>query len=115
MPLDPSDPTDADTLARLRRYIAEPTQANYADDVLSNMYDDALGDLNVVAAEVWREKAGKAASLVDISEGASSRKMSQVTENAMKMAAQFTSLTTGDGGTGTTTTRSARTRAIERI
>jgi hypothetical protein len=101
---------DPSTLATLRRYIAEPGQEPYDDVTLNDIYIAAAGDINVAAAEVWRDKAARAAVLVDVSEGASTRKMSQVYAQASKQAEFY-------GGTAvpaTPTTRGATTRAIER-
>lgn len=111
MPLNPNIPADAEILARLRRYIAEPVDSViYTNQVLSDMYDLNAGDVNVTAADVWSEKAGKAALLVDISEGASSRKNSQVMSNALKQAAHYSGSSSDATGSG----RSVKTRAIER-
>jgi preprotein translocase subunit SecA len=99
------------TMATLRRYIAEPTQAVYTDDALDLLYDNNLGDINATAAEVWSEKAAQAAILVDTSEGDSSRKNSQVFTQAQQQAKMF------DARAATvspSTARSATTRAIER-
>ena len=101
---------DAATLATLRRYIAEPTVAVYTDDMLNAIFDAVGADVSVAAAEVWREKAAQAAILVDTTESASSRKMSQVYAQAVKQAEFY-------GGSATPTapvTRGATTRAIER-
>ena len=49
-----------DDLARLRRLIDEPTQVPYSDLTLNTMYmTDGAQDVNLTAAEVWREKASK--------------------------------------------------------
>lgn len=98
-------------LATLRRYIAEPTEANYSDVLLNQIYDGAGGDLEAAASEIWLDKAAKAATLVDISEGNSSRKNSQVYNNALKQATFFGA---SAASVSTAGTRSARTRAIER-
>lgn len=63
---------------RLRRFIAETNSGTYSDALLHAMMLTNDGDLNVTAAEVWREKAASVSSLVDISESGSSRKMSQL-------------------------------------
>jgi uncharacterized protein YmfQ (DUF2313 family) len=113
MPLDPLDTTDAATLARLRRFIAEPDDAGgYTDQVLSDMYDAAGADVNITAADVWREKAGKAADLVDVSEGSSSRKMSQVAANALKQAEFYDPVVSADS---LPIVRGAKTRPIVRV
>ena len=103
MPMDPT------TLATLRRYIAESSQEPYADEVLNDMFDANGGDVEVTAAEVWRDKAARAAMLVDTSEGNSTRKMSQVYAQAVKQAEFY-------GGTAAPipVKRGATTRPIER-
>ena len=105
-------PMDAPTMATLRRYIAEPDESSYSDAVLNDMFDANLGDVNVTAAEVWADKAGKAATLVDTSEGASSRKMSQVFAQAQRQAAFYADAASS---TAAGSTRGARTRPIERV
>jgi hypothetical protein len=104
-------PMDTTTMSTLRRFIAEYDQTLYSDALLNDMYDANDGDVNITAAEVWSEKAARAATLVDTSEGPSSRKMSQVYSQAKEQAAFYGS---GTGATSAPVTRSARTRAIER-
>lgn len=103
-----------DDLARLRRLIDEPTQVPYSDLTLNTMYmTDGAQDVNLTAAEVWREKASKAASLVDESEGPSSMKLSQLYDSAIKQATYYQGLydiSVGIVGAP----RGAKTRAIER-
>lgn len=105
MPLTPAQ------RATLRRYIAEPTEATYSDALLDEIFDGQGGDLESAASEVWLDKAAKSAVLVDISEGNSSRKNSQVYQNALKQATFFGA---SAAEVSTAGTRSARTRAIER-
>lgn len=104
-------PLTAAARATLRRYIAEPTEATYSDALLDQIYDGAGGDLEAAASEVWLDKAAKAAILVDVSEGNSSRKNSQVYTNALKQATFFGA---SAADTSTAGVRGARTRAIER-
>lgn len=47
------------------------------------------GDVNLAAAYFWEVRAGRYHALVDISESGSSRKMSDLYANALKMAAYF--------------------------
>ena len=75
------------------------------------MFDANLGDVNVTAAEVWADKAGKAATLVDTAEGPSSRKMSQVYAQARQQAAFFNDAASSSSAASG---RGARTRPIER-
>lgn len=102
------DPT---TLAKLRRYIAEPTEITYSDASLNLLYENNSGDLNATAAEVWSEKSALAAELVDISEGASARKNSQVFAQASQQRSFFTDRS---DAASPASLRSATTRAIER-
>ena len=101
----------AEQLTVLRRYIDEPTTATYSDLALNDIFMTFGQDLNITAAEVWRDKAAKAAALVDESEGPSSLKLSQLYTNATKQADYYEgrSITVVAGSTSRTTTR-----AIER-
>lgn len=102
-----------DEIAALRLLIAEPTEETYADVVLSARLDAAAGNANVVAYEIWTEKAAAAAMLVDVTEGGSSRKMGDIHEQALAMSEAFrtraNSPTTPPGGsTGVRIKRLAR-------
>jgi hypothetical protein len=104
----------AAVIASLRLLIAEPTEETYTDAVLSQRLDDVAEDVNAVAAAIWQEKAAAYNGLVDMSEGNSSRKLSQLQDQALKMAASFrsqTTTTTSDGGAR----RFARSRPIDRV
>lgn len=80
---------EAVDIARLRRLIGEPEDSTvWTDAVLAQIIDDAA-DLNSAALEVWESKAASAASYVDTTESGSSRKMSQIHEQALKMIAYF--------------------------
>lgn len=96
--------TSEETLA-LRLLIAESTEATYTDEALAARID-AAGSLDLVAYEIWTEKAAKASSLVDISEGGSSRKMGDLQEQALRMAATFAARV----NTGTTPPGGGRTQ-----
>jgi hypothetical protein len=102
---------DPATIAELRRLIDEPTPETFTDEVLSARIDAEPGDLRVLASTIWREKAAQYAGLVDVKEGNSDRKLSQLYKNALEMA---TSLGGADAvivGSG----RPTRTRKIERM
>lgn len=78
-----------DQIAALRLLIAEPDDAEpYTDAALSARYD-ADNDINNTAYKIWIEKAAAAADLVDTTEGGSSRKMGDITEQAMALARHF--------------------------
>lgn len=86
----------AEQIAALRLLIAEPIDsAIYTDAVLGALIDSLTGDLNKSAYSVWVQKAAAAAELVDISEGGSSRKMGDVHEQALNMAAHFAGQVSG--------------------
>jgi len=98
-----------DQIAALRRLINEPDATTYTDAVLSTRLDAIAGDANALASVIWREKAATYAGLIDVQEGNSVRKMSQLYAQAVKMADVF------DGGAAVIgTKRPARTRPIER-
>lgn len=102
---------DAATIAELRRLIDEPTEDPYTDVVLGTRLDAHEGSLNELAAILWREKAARYAGLIDIKEGNSDRKLSQLHKNALAMA-------TGLGGSVEAVVsgaRRSRTRPIERM
>lgn len=62
---------------------AEP----YTDDYLSSLLD-SLG-FELAATQLWTEKAASYAGMVDVTESGSSRRMSQLADNALKMAQSF--------------------------
>lgn len=102
----------ATVIAELRRLIDEPEDAApWTDVYLETRITAWEGSLNSLAAAIWREKAASYAGLVDIQEGNSNRKMSQLYAQALKMAE-------GLGGAIETPDvagpRRSRTRPIER-
>jgi hypothetical protein len=82
---------DAEEVAELRRLIDEPDDTAYTDTVLSDRLDAASEGILGLARDIWREKAARFAGLIDIQEGMSSRKMSQLYGQALKMADSFSS------------------------
>jgi hypothetical protein len=73
----------------LRRATNEPEgDSEYNDDDLESILQSA-GSLAGAAAVVWKQKAAKAAELVDLVEGSSSRKLSDLADNALRMAALY--------------------------
>jgi hypothetical protein len=77
-----------DEITTLRRYVSEPDETDYTDEVLATIID-ASASLEAAAVEVWDLKAAAAATLVDISEGGSSRKNSDLLKNAQLMRDLF--------------------------
>jgi hypothetical protein len=96
-------------IARLRRMVAEPTDASgYTDPVLSAALErypliDADGldstdadwtavyDVNAAAAEVWQEKSASVAAAYDFDADGASFKRSQQHAQAAKMARYYAS------------------------
>jgi hypothetical protein len=102
----------SDQIAELRRLINEPDESVYSDIVLAARLDEEGSTINGTASSIWREKAATYASLIDVQEGNSNRKLSQLQVNALKMAE---AVLVGDSGEAITgTSRPARTRQIER-
>lgn len=81
----------AEQITTLRRMIDDPAGADqiYSDLSLSALIDQAEGDLDATAAELWQEKAASFSRLVDVSEAGSSRKMSDLYKNALTMAKHY--------------------------
>lgn len=99
-------------IIELRTMINDPAgeTSEYAADELDRRIDAANGNLQVVAAAIWTEKAGRYSGLVDVQEGASRRSLGSLHANALKMATYYGSIS----GVGTVSGRVSRTRAIER-
>jgi hypothetical protein len=76
-------------IAELRLLVAEPTEDTYTDAALGVAIDAAGGDLDLVARDIWVQKAAKFSALVDISEAGSSRSMGSLHANALKMVDLF--------------------------
>jgi hypothetical protein len=73
-----------DALHRVTGISASDT--TYTDELLSALID-LQGSVSGAAAAIWREKAATFAGMVDTTESGSSRKLSQLSDNALKMAA----------------------------
>lgn len=82
-------------IAALRLLIAEPSEETYTDAVLMALYD-AAANPNLVAYDIWTQKAAAVAGLVDVSEGGSSRKMGDLYEQYLSMAATFATRATSE-------------------
>lgn len=106
---------EAATIADLRRLINEPDNAEpWTDEYLSGRIDAFVlsgGTIQGLAATIWREKASEYSELIDIQEGSSNRKLSQLMTQALKMAEGL------DGGAAVAVTgpKRSRTRPIERM
>jgi len=77
-----------DQIARLRRMIdAVDDDSVYTDELLSDLID--VEGFEASAAMIWKEKASSFAALVDMTESGSTRRLSQLADQALKMAATF--------------------------
>lgn len=80
---------NAADIAQLRAFISEPLNEDpYSDQTLAAAID-ALGSVREAAADVWRQKAAGVASLVNVSEGGSSRSMGSLYSQYLAMAKEF--------------------------
>jgi hypothetical protein len=75
-------------ISALRLLIAEPTADEYDDEALATRLDAADSEY-AVASEIWIEKAAQTATLVDVIEGGSHRKMGDIHEQMLAMAKEL--------------------------
>jgi hypothetical protein len=80
-----------DQIATLRGLINEPDDSNGWDDEKLGAAIDAAETLNAAASGIWYQKAGQLASLVDVSESGSTRKLGDLRKNAMEMGLHYAS------------------------
>jgi hypothetical protein len=73
----------------LRRATDEPDPTTYTDAELTERLTDAGNDVNVVARDIWQEKLAAASTFVNVSEGGSSRSLSQAYDHAKEMLAYY--------------------------
>lgn len=81
----------ADEVVQLRSLVAEPDETTFTDAELSDIFDGAAS-MNAAAADIWRRKAARSASLVNVAESGSSRSLGDLTKQALTMAEQFSAL-----------------------
>jgi hypothetical protein len=84
----------------VRRLTDEPDTTTYSDAELTDRLTDA--SVNAVSLGIWTEKLAGLASLVDISEGGSQRKMSQAYDHAKSMIDLLTVLVDTENAPTTT-------------
>lgn len=101
----------ASTVARVRLMINEPTDSTYSDAaieerILEHPLPDSAGvapggegwvptyDLNVLAANIWTEKASALASRFSFSADGASFNLNQAYDNAIKMATYYSQQST---------------------
>lgn len=101
-------------IAELRRLADDTEQPYLLTNIELGAYLDAVaGDPRKAAGQVWAVKASKYAGLVDVTEGASSRKNSQLYKQALEMAAYYGADEAPASGGGSSGARSG-TRPIVR-
>lgn len=89
-----ADPADVQTVRRLSN-IPSPAEP-YTDQFLSDLID-GQGIFGAIST-LWEEKAAQFVLAVDTTESGSSRKLSQLRENALAMAAHYRARADSAGG-----------------
>lgn len=110
IPEDASYQATLEQIAELRTLVDEPTEDPYTNAILGTLIDASEGNLTVAARTVWVQKAARLSRLVDIREGNSDRKLSQLQKQALLMVERFTV----DVEEAAPTRRGSRTRRIDR-
>lgn len=98
-----------DELDALHRVANIPASDETYTDTLLATYIDSSASIEAAAARIWRERAAVMAGMVDTTESGSSRKLSQLSENALKLAVGL------DGVDVATRSGRSFTTPIERI
>lgn len=89
------------TLDQLRLYLDDPmptdglSEPMFTDAELQQILDDAFGNPERAAVEGWRWKAAKYSAMVDVTEGNSSRAMSDLHGHALAMIKHYSQSTQG--------------------
>jgi hypothetical protein len=87
-----------DDYLRLRRMTGEVDSTTYSDTDLDIIITENANDLNAAAAQVWREKAGMYADMVNMAEAGSSRSNSDLFKHAKEQEESY--LAASSSGTG---------------
>lgn len=87
-----------------------PTEGWTAEKIAAML--DAGDRPTEIARQYWESRMASTANLVDVAESGSSRKMSQITDNAAKLAAYWGSV---DAGLNPATAPGAISRPIRRV
>jgi hypothetical protein len=101
-------------IAAVREMIGEPDDTNGWTDEKIGDFIDAAKSTRLAAADIWSSKASKYSTMVDISESGSSRKMSGLLDNALKLAKAFREGETAEDTDVDPLANRPRTRAIVR-
>lgn len=94
--------------------IGEPDDTNGWTDEKIGDFIDATSSLNLAASNIWSSKASKFSNMVDITESGSSRKMSGLLDNALKLAKSFREAEVAEDNDVDPLANRPRTRAIVR-
>ena len=88
--------TIQEQIADVREMIGEPAEADslFTDDRISSWINSA-SSLEAAALRGWRAKAAHFANLVNVTDGAASREMSDLLVNAQAMIKLYTGLSRG--------------------
>lgn len=78
-----------DEILALRQLVNENDECGGWDDDQLSAIIDGTDTLNAAASKVWYLKAGRLATLVDVSESGSSRKLGDLYKNAQAMGALY--------------------------
>lgn len=101
-------------ITELRRMIGElENVAPWDNDYVSSLID-ASASLNVAAMRSWEQKAALYATMVDTAESGSSRRLSQLQDQALKMAAHYRRIADGEAGSDIDLAGSSYSVNIER-
>ncbi len=85
---------DVSDIAEVRVNVNEPTTSMWSDEAIGAMVDsDGVAG---ASARIWRAKAARYASLVDVTESGASHKYSDLHKNALAMAKTYDSVDTVD-------------------
>jgi hypothetical protein len=104
---------DASQVAEVRSNTNEPSDSEDYTNTIVETLVDALG-VNGASATIWRRKAAKYASLVDVSEAGSSHALGDLQKKALDMALMYEGLAADEvGSTGGATGR-VRVHVIDR-
>jgi hypothetical protein len=93
--------TEAEIASIRRATGLEAEDEVYTDELIDGLHDDLGFDPTVEL--IWREKAAAYAGLVDTTESGSSRRLSQLADNALKMAGSWTTPEVEEAASGSYT------------
>lgn len=80
---------EAEDIALVREYVAEPDIAGAWSDERIGGFVDREPNVYYAAAEIWAVKAGQAATLVNVAESGSSRSLGDLLKQAREMEAYY--------------------------